>query len=63
MAGGMVDSDPTRDLWGNLTPVTSDKHFAAVTDPTEVVGLLRAIRGYDGIFVVQAALQLGVLMM
>jgi integrase len=34
------------------------EHFAAITEPTEVAALLRAIDGFQGTFVVQSALRL-----
>jgi integrase len=52
-----ADRDPAADLRGALAPVDS-KHFAAITDPKSVAGLLRAIDGYTGSFVVKAALRL-----
>ncbi len=62
VATGQADSDPTRDLRDALrTPVT--RHMAAITDPTELAGLLRAIDGYGGTLVVRAALQLSSMLM
>lgn len=62
VATGQADSDPTRDLRDALrTPVT--RHMAAITDPTELAGLLRAIDGYGGTLVVRAALQLSPMLM
>lgn len=54
---GRVERDPTPDLRGALRPHKT-KHYAAVTDPKEVVGLLRAIEGYGGQPVTIAALKL-----
>lgn len=52
-----AERDITRDLRGGLQPVKGE-HFAAVTDPKKVGGLLRAIRGYAGTPTVCAALHL-----
>ena len=56
-----IRSDPTRDLRDSLSSAGKSRHFAAVTDPNKVAELLRAIDGYDGTPVVQAALKLGAL--
>ena len=62
VATGQADSDPTRDLRDALRkPVT--RHMAAITDPTELAGLLRAIEGYTGTLVVRTALQLAPMLM
>lgn len=42
-----LSSDPTRDLRGVLTS-PNVTHYGAITDPTRVGQLLRAIDGYDG---------------
>jgi len=57
VATGRAERDMAADLKGALPPATKS-HLAAVTDPKEVVGLLRAIDGYQGSFVVKCALQL-----
>ncbi len=57
VATGRAERDPAADLKGALPPATKS-HLAAVTDPKEVVGLLRAIDGYQGSFIVKCALQL-----
>ncbi len=57
IATGRADRDPTVDLRGALTPVTVVNR-AAVTDPIRVGELMRAIDGYDGHPVAQAALRL-----
>lgn len=54
---GYCESDPTRDLKGAIT-LPAAKHRAAVTDPTKLGELLRAIDGYQGTPVVRAALAL-----
>jgi len=57
IATGRAERDPTRDLRGALPPV-KPKHFAAITEPTKVGELLRAIDGYEGTLPVRCALQL-----
>ncbi|MEQ6918026.1 tyrosine-type recombinase/integrase [Halomonas aquatica] len=54
---GRVERDPTPDLRGALRP-SKTKHYPALTDPKEVVGLLRAIDGYGGQPSTVAALKL-----
>ena len=56
---GLVDRDPTFELQGPDTFKSKPtKHHAAITDPKAFGGLLRAINGYEGHFVIKAALQL-----
>ncbi len=57
IATGRAERDPTGDLRGALASIKVTNR-AAVTDPREVAQLLRAIHGYRGHFVVEAALQL-----
>ncbi len=57
IATGRASRDPTADLRDALTPVKT-RHRAAVTDPSQVKQLLRAIDGYEGTFVVTSALKL-----
>lgn len=57
VATGRAERDPSGDLRGALAPVKKG-HFAAITDPREVSGLLRAMDGYQGSFVVSGALRL-----
>lgn len=55
---GYVHSNPALLIRGELRPV-SRKHYAAVTEPKEVGGLLRIIWDYDGKnFLTKSALQL-----
>lgn len=54
---GRAERDPTADLRGILPP-RSQKHHAAITDPKEVAGLLRAIDCFTGTFTVKSALLL-----
>ena len=57
VATGRCERDPSGDLRGALVPA-KHKHFAAITDPSAVGELLRAIDGFRGTFVVQCALKL-----
>lgn len=57
----LITSDPTRDLKGALIP-TEKKHFATITDPREIGGLLRAIESYSGSQITRYALQLAPLL-
>jgi integrase len=56
---GLVERDPTYELQGPDTFKSKPtKHHAAITDPKAFGGLLRAIAGYEGHFVIKIALQL-----
>jgi hypothetical protein len=56
---GLVERDPTYELQGPDTFKSKPtKHLAAVTDPKRFGELLRAIKGYEGNYVVSAALKL-----
>ena len=57
VATGRAERDVTTDLKDALAPVIST-HHAAITDPDEVAGLLRAIDSYEGYKVVRYALQI-----
>lgn len=57
VATGRAERDPTSDLRGALTPVKKS-HFAAVTEPGKVAGLLRALDGYRGTLTVRCALRI-----
>ena len=57
VATGRAERDPSSDLRGALTPVKGE-HFAAVTEPSNVGALLRALNGYQGTQTVAAALRL-----
>ena len=61
VATGRAERDPAADLRGALPP-TKPKHFAAITNPEKVAGLLRAIDGYQGSFVTKCALRLAPLL-
>ena len=52
---GLVESDPARDLKQVLAPVDT-MHRAALTDPKDVGGLMRAIHGFTGTPIVRAVL-------
>ena len=56
IATGRVKGNPARDLLGALAPVEGG-HFASLTEPDRVAPLLRALWGYQGGAVVQAALK------
>jgi integrase len=57
VATGRAERDPSQDLRGAIPPA-KQKHFAAITEPTKVGELLRAIEGFRGTFIVQCALRL-----
>jgi integrase len=57
VATGRAQRDPTFDLRGALPPVRSN-HFASITEPKAIGGLLRAIDVYKGSFITQCALRL-----
>ena len=57
IATGRAEVDVSVFLRGALKPVTKS-HFAAVTEPSKVGGLLRTLDGYTGSFVVCCALKL-----
>lgn len=57
IAEGADLRDPCQDIRDALKK-PSVKHFAAITKPTELAQLLRAIHGYSGSAVVRSALQL-----
>ncbi|MGH8151866.1 MAG: tyrosine-type recombinase/integrase [Rhodanobacteraceae bacterium] len=57
VATGRAQGDVTRDLRGSLTP-WKPGHFASMTDPDKVGGLLRAIYAFTGTLQVACALKL-----
>ncbi|HEY2344900.1 MAG TPA: integrase arm-type DNA-binding domain-containing protein [Xanthomonadaceae bacterium] len=57
IATARAERNPAADLRGALPPVKPTSH-AAITDPTHLGGLLRAIDGYEGMFVTKSALRL-----
>ncbi|MDD5277859.1 MAG: tyrosine-type recombinase/integrase [Methylovulum sp.] len=60
IATGRCSRDPSGDLRGALTPVTS-KHHASITDPKQIAELLRAMDDYQGSFVSKCGLKFSVL--
>lgn len=62
IASGLTDRDPAAHVRGALKKPET-KHMAAITDPEELAGLLRAIRGYSGTLIVRTALQLAPMLM
>jgi integrase len=61
IATGPADRNPVADLKGALAS-PPERHHAAITDPTELGGLLRAIDGYSGDTTTRAALKLSALL-
>jgi integrase len=61
VATGRAERDSAADLRGALPPV-NHRHLSAITDPVKAAGLLRAIDGYEGSFVVKCALRLAPLL-
>ncbi|MGH9623084.1 MAG: tyrosine-type recombinase/integrase [Bryobacteraceae bacterium] len=57
IATGRAERNPATELIGALKSPTA-RHFASITDPTQVAILLRAIDGYSGSPTVVAALKL-----
>lgn len=61
VASGIADRDVTADLRGALATIPKN-HYAAITEPAEVGGLLRAIHAYGGHPYACAALKLSPLL-
>lgn len=57
IATGRAERDPSADLRGALVQAQT-KHFASITEPTKIGGLLRAIENYSGSPITIAALKL-----
>lgn len=57
IATGRAQRDPSADLRGAIAPAVP-KNMAAITDPKQIGGLLRAIDGYQGHFITACALKL-----
>ncbi len=57
IASGRAERDVAADLKGALRSPTK-RHYAAITDPTQLGALLRAIDGFEGSFVVRCALRI-----
>jgi integrase len=60
IAAGLTERDVTAGLKGALS-VPKKKHYAAITDPRQVGGLMRSIYGYSGHAYAIAALKLSAL--
>jgi integrase len=59
VAHGFCARDPSRDLaLRDVLAPANVRHHASLTDPKDAAGLLRAIDGYSGSFVVRCALRL-----
>ena len=61
IATGRAGRDIAADLIGALEP-RQTKHFSSVTEPAKVAGLLRALDGYQGSFIVMGAMRLAPLL-
>jgi integrase len=61
VGSGRCERDITSDLRGQLKPV-EEQHFAAVTTPAEIGGILRAIDSYRGTLVVRSAFRIAPLL-
>ena len=57
VATGRVESDPSRDLRGALTP-WKPEHYPTLTDARDVSRLLRDIDAYEGGFITKCAMKL-----
>lgn len=57
IVSGRAEHNPAASLRGALPPAKKS-HMAAIIDPMEIGGLLRAIDGYSGSFITKCALQL-----
>jgi len=57
VATGRAERNPAQDLAGALEQPKT-KHFASMTEPSQIGALLRALWGYQGSLVTQAALKL-----
>ncbi|MFZ5724748.1 MAG: tyrosine-type recombinase/integrase [Pseudomonadota bacterium] len=57
VATGRATNNPAPNLRGALKAI-KQSHFAAITEPSDIGGLLRAIDGYDGAYVTKSALRL-----
>ena len=56
IATGRAERDPAADLKDAIPPAVK-KHFAAITEPKEIAGFIRAVDSYQGTLVVQCALK------
>ncbi|MBW5290682.1 MAG: Integrase [Candidatus Ruthia sp. Asou_11_S2] len=55
---GIIKYDPTRDLPGNIFKKAKTNHYATITDPKEIGGLLRMIDVYQGSYQIETALKI-----
>jgi hypothetical protein len=55
---GIIDFDPTRDLPADVFKKKKISHYATITNPTEIGGLLRVIENYKWSYEVGTALKL-----
>lgn len=58
---GKAERNQAADLKGALPPAKT-KHYASITDPKEIGGLMRAIQGYSGSIITATALKLSPLL-
>ncbi|AFC86375.1 tyrosine-type recombinase/integrase [Frateuria aurantia] len=58
---GLCEADPMASLRGALK-TTRNRHHAAITDPVQIGGLMRAMDGFAGTFTVRCALLLSALL-
>lgn len=56
VASGRATMDPSGALRGALSPAKSE-HFAAITEPSRLAGILRVLDGYEGTLTVRCALR------
>ncbi|WP_425352131.1 tyrosine-type recombinase/integrase [Isorropodon fossajaponicum symbiont] len=54
---GIIKHDPTRDLPGNIFKKAKTNHYATITDPKEIGGLLKMINVYQGSYQIETALK------
>ncbi len=57
VASARAERDPSGDLRGALPPVNAE-HFAAITDPEQLGGILNALDAYEGTLPVRCAMRL-----
>jgi len=57
VASARAERDPSHDLRGALPPVNAE-HFAAITEPEELGGILKALDAYEGTLPVRCAMRL-----
>jgi integrase len=62
IATNRAERNPSADLRGALPPSNKKNHYATITDPKAIGGLLRAMNNYNGHFITKCALQLAPLL-